>query len=120
MHRSVLHSSVRVGAGELRALARLERQLLCTVKDREHVDSIGEDAVDDTVRRFVHLTDVLALKLRNHSPRHRELRNLLRSARQTVHNPERIPLGVERNVVMDRCQLLLGVVGPVNSHSGSP
>lgn len=102
------------------SLARLEGRLLGSVENREHVDPIGEDAVDDSVRCFDHLADVLAIELRNHSTRRRESRDLLRPTRQAVDHAKSVSLRVQGDVIMDGGELLLRVIRPVNSHSGRP
>lgn len=103
-----------------RRLARFERRLLGGMKHREHIDSIGEDAVDDSVRCFDHLADVLAIELRNPAARLRKSCDLLRPARQTGDDAKGVSRGIQRDVVMDPGELLLRVIGPANFQSSSP
>ena len=56
----------------------LGRQLLCTVKHRQHVDLIRLDPVNDPIRPLDHLPDGWTLIFRNYAPRPGEKSHLLR------------------------------------------
>ena len=58
--------------------------------DREHVDLVRLDVVDDSVGAFQHFPNLAVLKLGHGAARERELGNLLGSSGQAVNSAQSV------------------------------
>ncbi len=76
----------------------VQRQLPCSMYDRQDVDAIFADSVDDPVRMLQQFSDRLILILRHCCPELRKLSQLLRFSRDPIHQS----LGVSRRVLGNR------------------
>jgi hypothetical protein len=83
-----------------------------TLEHREHLDSIVQDPVDDSIAAFEHLADIIASELGHASPRHGQLRRPLRGGKQTLDPALRRDRIVGGDVGVDRFEIANRSIGP--------
>ena len=80
--------------------------------DREDLDLVQVDTVDDPVALKDHLTDVVVVDLRDNPPSSGNLRQMRDSSEGSFGEDCRVPWSVTRDVEADSLQVIQGLVGP--------
>ena len=86
---------------ESRALLGQARKQTGRTEDRDDLDEISADPVDDSKGRVNDLADVLSLKLRNNAPRQRESGEALYGGREAADDQVCVERRVLSNEVPD-------------------
>jgi len=87
------------------------------VDDREHIDSLSNDAVDDAVAPKEYFSDILALCLRYDAANHGKSRQSFRPRDNAADEVSGGKIRVSGDVVAQVAQILYGGFGPEEVHS---
>ena len=84
--------------------------------NRQDVDSARQDFVNDAVRVAFDLTNILPHPFADDRPRRGLRSDPLLSCKNLLNNDSRVMLGITSDILMNRDQVLLRLLGPGNLH----